>query len=63
MVDLSEPFAAPILAVDVIGPSYMEAAGALGIRTGTIMRRLFRVREQLASELDAAGSYPRRSSR
>jgi hypothetical protein len=62
MADLSEPLLGTIVAVDVIGPSYKEAAHAPRIRTGN-MRRLFRVREQLAWRLDAAGSYLRRSSR
>ena len=41
-------------AVDVLGLSYKEAARMLRTRRGTVMSRLFRAREQLASALDAA---------
>ena len=37
-----------ILAVDVVGLSYREAAAALGAREGTVMSRLFRGRAKLA---------------
>jgi RNA polymerase sigma-70 factor (ECF subfamily) len=53
MADLSEPLRLTIVAVDVAGLSYKEAARALRTRTGTIMSRLFRAREQLAAALDA----------
>ena len=53
MSELSEPLRLTIVAVDVLGLSYKEAARALRTRTGTIMSRLFRAREQLASALDA----------
>ena len=52
--ELSEPLRLTIVAVDVLGLSYKEAARALTTRTGTIMSRLFRAREQLASALEAA---------
>jgi RNA polymerase sigma-70 factor (ECF subfamily) len=52
MAELSEPLRLTIIAVDVVGLSYKEAARSLRTRTGTIMSRLFRAREQLASALD-----------
>ncbi|HEX6024790.1 MAG TPA: RNA polymerase sigma factor [Solirubrobacter sp.] len=54
MADLSEPLRMTIVAVDVVGLSYKEAARALKTRKGTIMSRLFRAREQLASALEPA---------
>jgi RNA polymerase sigma-70 factor, ECF subfamily len=54
MAELSEPLRLTVVAVDVVGLSYKEAARALRTRTGTIMSRLFRAREQLASALDAS---------
>ncbi len=54
MGDLSEPLRAAIVAVDVVGLSYKEAARALETRTGTIMSRLFRAREQVAAALEAS---------
>jgi RNA polymerase sigma-70 factor, ECF subfamily len=42
-----------IVAVDVAGLSYREAAGALGIRQGTLMSRLARARDRVARELEA----------
>ena len=53
MSELSEPLRMTIVAVDVVGLSYKEAARSLKTRTGTIMSRLFRAREQLAAALDA----------
>ncbi|HSZ69507.1 MAG TPA: RNA polymerase sigma factor [Solirubrobacteraceae bacterium] len=41
-----------LIAVDVVGLSYREAAAALGTREATIATRVFRAREQLARELD-----------
>jgi RNA polymerase sigma-70 factor (ECF subfamily) len=41
-----------LVAVDVAGLSYREAAKALGTREATIATRVFRAREQLARELD-----------
>jgi RNA polymerase sigma-70 factor (ECF subfamily) len=41
-----------LVAVDVAGLSYREAAKALGTREATIATRVFRAREQLAQSLD-----------
>lgn len=54
MRDLSDPLRLAIVAVDVVGLSYKEAARALRTRPGTIMSRLYRAREQLATALEAA---------
>jgi RNA polymerase sigma-70 factor (ECF subfamily) len=40
-----------LVAVDVAGLSYKEAAKALGTREGTIMSRLYRARQQVARQL------------
>ena len=37
-----------LVAVDIVGLSYKEAAGALRIREGTVMSRLYRARQQVA---------------
>jgi RNA polymerase sigma-70 factor, ECF subfamily len=48
---LTDPLREAIIAVDVVGLSYREAARALGCKEGTVMSRLHRARSQLASEL------------
>jgi RNA polymerase sigma-70 factor (ECF subfamily) len=52
---LSEPLREAVVAVDVVGLSYREAARALGVKEGTIMSRLHRGRSQIATAL-LAGS-------
>ena len=54
MAELSEPLRQAIVAVDVIGLSYKEAARSLRTRTGTIMSRLYRAREQVAAAMERA---------
>ena len=54
MAELSEPLRAAIVAVDVVGLSYKEAARSLRTRTGTIMSRLYRAREQVAASMERA---------
>jgi RNA polymerase sigma-70 factor, ECF subfamily len=44
-----------IAAVDVLGLSYKEAARSLRIRQGTLMSRLARARERVASYMEGAG--------
>jgi len=48
---LPEQFRDAIVAVDVAGLSYKEAARALGTREGTIMSRLYRARQNVARTL------------
>jgi RNA polymerase sigma-70 factor (ECF subfamily) len=48
---LSAPLRATIVAVDVLGLSYKEAARALGTPEGTIMSRLYRARQRVAASL------------
>ena len=52
--ELSQPLREALVAVDVMGLSYSEAARALGTKEGTIMSRLYRGREQVAARLTAA---------
>jgi RNA polymerase sigma-70 factor (ECF subfamily) len=47
-----------LVAVDVLGLSYREAARALRVREATITTRLFRARRQLAHELEPAPDPP-----
>jgi RNA polymerase sigma-70 factor, ECF subfamily len=49
--ELSQPLREAVVAVDVIGLSYRDAARALGCKQGTIMSRLSRGRGQIASRL------------
>jgi RNA polymerase sigma-70 factor, ECF subfamily len=49
---LTVPLREAVVAVDVIGLSYREAARALGTKEGTIMSRLHRGRGQIAAQLD-----------
>jgi len=53
IADLSEPLRHTIVAVDIVGLSYKEAARSLRTRTGTIMSRLYRAREQVAAAMEA----------
>ncbi len=50
--ELAENHRLALVAVDVAGLSYREAAKALGTREATIATRVFRAREQLAKNLD-----------
>jgi RNA polymerase sigma-70 factor, ECF subfamily len=49
--ELSQPLREAVVAVDVIGLSYRDAARALGCKPGTIMSRLSRGRGQIAARL------------
>jgi len=53
---LPEDFRMAIVAVDVLGLSYREAARALNVREGTITTRLFRARKQVAGKLSPESS-------
>jgi RNA polymerase sigma-70 factor (ECF subfamily) len=49
---LPEDFRDVLVAVDVAGLSYKEAARSLGIREGTVMSRLYRARQQVVRRLE-----------
>jgi len=53
IAELSEPLRHTIVAVDIVGLSYRDAARSLRTRTGTVMSRLYRAREQVAAALEA----------
>ncbi len=55
LTGLTGPLREAVVAVDIVGLSYREAARALGCKEGTIMSRLHRARSQLAAELQAGG--------
>lgn len=50
--ELPEEFRDAIVAVDVAGLSYGEAARALGVPEGTLTSRLYRARDRLAGRLE-----------
>jgi RNA polymerase sigma-70 factor (ECF subfamily) len=45
-----------LVAVDITGLSYKEAARALRIREGTVMSRLYRARQQVVRRIDGGSS-------
>jgi RNA polymerase sigma-70 factor, ECF subfamily len=53
--ELTQPLREALVAVDVVGLSYREAARALGTAEGTIMSRLHRGRGQIAARLRLEG--------
>jgi RNA polymerase sigma-70 factor (ECF subfamily) len=59
---LSEDHRLALVAVDVLGLSYREAAHALRVREATITTRLFRAREQLAKQLRCEPTSPAEAS-
>jgi RNA polymerase sigma-70 factor, ECF subfamily len=52
IAQLPESFRLALVAVDIAGLSYREAARALGAPEGTITTRLYRARQRVARELD-----------
>jgi RNA polymerase sigma-70 factor (ECF subfamily) len=50
--ELPEEFRDALVAVDVVGLSYGEAARVLGVPEGTVTSRLFRARDRVARTLD-----------
>jgi RNA polymerase sigma-70 factor (ECF subfamily) len=50
--ELPDEFRDALVAVDVAGLSYREAAEALGVREGTLTSRLFRARDRVARHLE-----------
>ena len=51
IAELPDPFREALVAVDVVGLSYREAARALRVREATITTRLYRARQRLAHSL------------
>jgi RNA polymerase sigma-70 factor (ECF subfamily) len=49
---LPDDFRDVLVAVDITGLSYKEAAQALRIREGTVMSRLYRARQQVVRRID-----------
>jgi RNA polymerase sigma-70 factor, ECF subfamily len=54
--DLPDDFRDALLAIDVVGLSYREAARALRVREATITTRLYRARQRVAQILSAGES-------
>ncbi len=65
IAQLPEDFRMALVAVDVLGLSYREAAQALRVREATITTRLFRARKQIAQRMlpdaEAGGRAARRT--
>jgi RNA polymerase sigma-70 factor (ECF subfamily) len=55
---LPDEFRDALVAVDVAGLSYREAAGALGVPEGTLTSRLFRARDRVARRLQLGEEAP-----
>jgi RNA polymerase sigma-70 factor (ECF subfamily) len=53
---LPADFRDALVAVDITGLSYKEAARALRIREGTLMSRLYRARQQVVRRLEAVSA-------
>jgi RNA polymerase sigma-70 factor (ECF subfamily) len=53
IAELAEDFRLALVAVDVLGLSYREAARALRVRESTLTTRLFRARRQVVARLSA----------
>jgi RNA polymerase sigma-70 factor (ECF subfamily) len=51
---LPDDFRDVLVAVDITGLSYKEAARALGIREGTVMSRLYRARQQVVRRIEGS---------
>jgi RNA polymerase sigma-70 factor, ECF subfamily len=63
IAELSEDHRLALVAVDVVGLSYREAARALGTREATIATRVFRARERMARELSRGEPEPEPAER
>jgi RNA polymerase sigma-70 factor, ECF subfamily len=64
IAQLPEDFRMALVAIDVLGLSYREAARALRVREATITTRLFRARKQVAALLaDEPAPEPARGAR
>jgi RNA polymerase sigma-70 factor (ECF subfamily) len=53
---LQEDFRDVLVAVDITGLSYKEAARALRIREGTVMSRLYRARQQVVRRIEGGSA-------
>ncbi len=58
IAELPDSFRLALVAVDVLGLSYREAARALRVREATLTTRLFRARKQVASRLAPEPTQP-----
>ena len=58
IAELPNPFRETLVAVDVVGLSYREAARALRVREATITTRLYRARQRLARSLGEQNRAP-----
>ena len=56
VAELPDDFRDVLVAVDITGLSYKEAADVLRIREGTVMSRLYRARQQVVRRLEGAGA-------
>jgi RNA polymerase sigma-70 factor (ECF subfamily) len=56
IAELPEDFRDAVVAIDLIGLSYREAARSLGVREGTITTRLHRGRQRIARSLSGGSS-------
>jgi RNA polymerase sigma-70 factor (ECF subfamily) len=54
IAELPDDFRDVLVAVDVVGLSYKEAADTLGTREGTVMSRLYRARQQIVRRVEGA---------
>jgi RNA polymerase sigma-70 factor, ECF subfamily len=54
IAELPDDFRDVLVAVDVVGLSYKEAADALRTREGTVMSRLYRARQQIMRRVGGA---------
>ena len=54
VADLPDDFRDVLVAVDITGLSYKEAAEVLRIREGTVMSRLYRARQQVVRGIEGA---------
>jgi RNA polymerase sigma-70 factor, ECF subfamily len=59
IAELPHAFRDVLVAVDVTGLSYKEAAHALGLPEGTVMSRLYRARQQVVRRIDGIGASSR----
>jgi len=55
IAQLPDDFRDVLVAVDVTGLSYKEAARALRVREGTVMSRLYRARQQVVRRMEGGG--------